>query len=155
MSHMTTRKYDGNQYEPLPAYGWRCGTYSLTPELARHAKHPEFLAGVRQGRAQRQQTGMPAAYGMILSLPHLRAMRKEIQEAFNDAAQAQKILDSRYRAAARGMGEISCIGRDVGERRLSDADRHAEDVTDLWATHRRLSDAYEAERSRLLAKRGM
>ncbi|MCB0682596.1 MAG: hypothetical protein KDC32_17075 [Saprospiraceae bacterium] len=151
----TTRIPNGRDWEPLPQYGWRCGMYSLRPELDRHARNPEFIDGVRLGRAQRKASSMPAAYGMILRLPNMQAMRREIQAVFAEAAEAQRRVDAAYRAAARGMGHISSAGRDIGAVRTARADEQADDANLLWQKHRDLSDAYATERSRLLQKRGI
>ena len=153
MKQITTRQQFGNQYEPLPRYGWRCGFYSLTPELERHAKSPEFLDGLRRGRAQRQASSTPASVALILGLPHLVEMRRAAREAYQDAAWAQRRLESSYRAASMSMGKISCMGRDIGETRLSKADEQYGEVKELWDRHQQLSDEYEVERSRLIAKR--
>lgn len=153
---ITTRKIDTRgQAEPLPMYGWRCGMYSLTPELARHGQNPEFLQGLRRGRAQRQKPGMPAAFGLILGLPHMRQMRMKIQSAYADACGAQRRLDAGYRAAARGMGKMSCLGRDMGGAMVSKSDAEASYVAELWEKYNKLSSAYETERRRLLALRGI
>lgn len=144
------------QFEPLPQFGWRCGMNSLRPDLVRHAAHPEFLAGLRRGRAQRKSgPGISDAMGLILGLPVLRAMRQQIHAAYAEAAEADRRLASSYRAAARGAGQVSSAGRDIGELRLSHADRAAESVAAYWAQHRRLSDAYEIEVNRLFSLRGL
>lgn len=155
MNHITARATVNGQFEPLPMYGWRCGMYGLRPELPRHAEHPEFVAGVRMGRAQRQSRHIPSALSVILSLPALVALRRRIQDAYGEAAEADRRLAAQYRAAARSTGQISAAGRDVGAVRLQRADESAACVADQWATHRHLSDEYAREVNRLCALRGL
>lgn len=143
------------QFEPLPQYGWRCGMYSLRPELSRHATNPEFRDGLRRGRAQRQRRGIAPSMALILGLPHLREMHSAIRAAYSDAADADRRLASAYRAAAGAAGQISSMGRDIGAVRLANADRDAADVSELWAEHRRLSDEYAAEINRMCRIRGL
>lgn len=67
----------------------------------------------------------------------------------------QRRLDASYRAAARSMGKMSCLGRDMGDAMVSKSDAEASYVAELWAEYNKLSSAYETERRRLLALRGM
>ena len=143
-NHTTARatiSVRGNaQLEPLPTYGWRCGFYSQRPAMERHATHPEFVAGVRSGRAQRQRDLLPQSVRLILSLPHLVAMRRAVQAEYGDAADRDRLIASAMRAANRNDGRISSAGRDAAG---------------VWNEWRRLSAAYEAERARLIALRGV
>lgn len=153
--HTPRQRDQYGQLEPLPFYGQRCGIRSLQPEQSRWLSHPEFLAGLRNGRAQRQhRCSVSNATALILGLPHLRAMRVRIQEVYGDAADADRRLAASYRAAARRSGEITCMGRDAGAVILGHADQVAEDVAEQWETHRRLSAEYAAEVNRLCRLRG-
>ena len=155
-THTTTRAtitVRGNsQFEPLPDYGWRCGFYSLRPELARHAAHPEFIAGLRRGRAQRKSNSIPRATQLILGLPELVEQRRRIQSEYVDAAYRARLVAAQLRAAERNTGRMSSAGRDIGAVQRERAER---DGAEVWDEHRRLSDAYAAEVNRLCRLRGM
>lgn len=141
-----------SQFEPLPDYGWRCGFYSLRPELARHAAHPEFIAGLRRGRAQRQRDSIPRATQLILGLPALVEQRRRIQSAYGDAAYRTKLITAQLRAAERNTGRMSSAGRDIG---AVQRERAEIDGAEVWSEHRRLSDAYHAEVNRRCRLRGL
>jgi hypothetical protein len=155
---ITTSKPGCNDYETLLNYGLRCGRYSLRPDPSepdRWLKNPEFLRGLREGRALRQQPVWPRAYSLILGLPRLRAMRAEIQEVYRGWSEAARRLAASYRAAARSSGRVSSMGRDVGEVMHSRADAAAEQVDELQRQHAALAASYEAERARLMRLRGV
>lgn len=132
--HTTPRRsrvFHGYKYpllETLPLYGWRCGYYSLRPELARYSENPEFRAGVRDGRAQRRATPIADAARLILGLPKLVSMRRSVQRAYGDAAYRAK-LAQREHAWRDGVG--------------------------AWDEWNRLSNEYQTERARLLRLRGV
>lgn len=149
---LTVPGYQFPLLEPLPDYGWRCGMYSLRPASQRWASHPEFLSGLRRGRAQRQSVALPGAVQTILGRADLIERRRQIQRAYSDAAYSAKLVSAGLRAAARNDGRISSTGRNIGavqrERAMSAADG-------IWDQHSRLSDAYAREVNRLCALRGM
>jgi len=61
---------------------------SLSPEWGRHAENPEFRAGLRHGRAQRQSTEPERSRSLssILKRPELRILRQNLRELYAAAA---------------------------------------------------------------------
>ena len=153
-THTTTRATitvrSNTQFEAMRQYGWRCGFYSMRPELSRHAMNADFLSGVRIGRTQRQSTCLSHAAQIILDLPRLVEMRRAVQTAYGDAAHRDKAIAAWRRSASRNDGVMSSSGRDIGAVQRARADEDAVGVWDQWHS---LSAAYESERARLMALR--
>jgi hypothetical protein len=146
MRGQTQRKSIGKgQYEPLLDYGWRCGFYSLTPELERHAKNSEFLQGLRRGRLQRREIPPihAQALALILSRPELRELRAKIQSVYSEAMEAGRRADRFARAAVYAGDVVSCTGRSVAGSRMNTSDSIADDAAELWREYERLNRAYE------------
>jgi hypothetical protein len=156
VKHQTIRKQIGHgQYEPLPQYGWRCGFYSLTPELERHAKNPEFLTGLRRGRQQRCAISpvYAQALGLILCRRELRELRANIQSVYGEAMEADRRSACFARAAVYAGGAVSCIGNSIGASRMTESDRIGDEAEQLWAEYGRLNQVYEQRVKGLCAVR--
>ena len=153
--------------EGMQEWGWRCGLAHGTPgamsagrtgQPRSASSNHDWRQGVRSarfiGRDGRDETYC-AAVASVLGLPHMRAMRRGIQETYGVAMQTDRRAAACQRAAVRGAGQISCIGRDRGVVLQGEADRLAEGVSEDWATYDRLSAAYQQERDRLMTARGL
>ncbi len=82
----------------------------------------------------------------ILSRPELREMRRNIQKLYGYACERDRLGAAAQRAAIRGFGQVSCIGRDIGAARQGVADEYGDESDQAWAAY------WKAERAYRLAK---
>jgi len=85
-------------------------------------------------------------FATLLANPELREMRRGIQEAYGEACHQDKLAGAAQRAAVLGMGQISCMGRDIGAVRQERADSQYDEVSQAWRRWNSLCAAYEAEK---------
>jgi len=155
MKHTTTREMLNDQYEPLPMYGWRCGMYSLEPELQRHRDNGEFMSGLRSGRKQRLAVGGTQGLANILSLPNLREMRRSLQHLYNDISYKSKLAASAARASIYSNNRVSCIGRSYADAYLDKSDTIYAEAEGLQQEYNNLQNEYRTELERLCELRGI
>lgn len=102
---------------------------------------PRWIADERANAAE--AAPHVGAYAAVLAHPSLREMRREIQELYQEACHQSKLASDAQRAAVRGMGQLSCIGRDIGAVRQGNADYQADEADDAWRAHRVACHKYE------------
>ncbi len=111
----------------------------------------------RDAEAENQAVRAPytQAYAAVLAQPELRAMRQAIQEAYGEAREQSKLAAAAQRAAVRGMGQISCMGQDIGEARQGTADYQATNADAAWADYHRKFALYSEELQRRMVEAGI
>ncbi len=102
---------------------------------------PRWVADERSRAAERDQ--YIDAYSSILVRPEMREKRHDIQELYSEACWRSKNAADLARAAARSMGQMSVMGRDVGATRLCYADEAADRASDDWAAYGEAYANYE------------
>lgn len=84
------------------------------------------------------------AYARLLQSPDLREMRQEIQGLYGEACHQSRLASAAQRAAIRGTGHVSCIGRDIGAVRQGVADECGSEAESAWGQWNNACHKYEA-----------
>jgi len=116
----------------------------------------EWAAQLSQINADRREKQAPhqETYDAILQSPELRGLRRDIQEAYGEACEVSRRAAAAQRAVAYGTG-ISCLGRDIGAARQTEADRQADDADDEWETYDSLFSGYHRRLVMLMRAAGI
>ena len=132
----------------VPGQTARCGVRA-TPERIVETdptcEHCRMYAGRDEIKAK-QPTPDPQ-WSAILALPELRAMRREIQEAYGEAAYKAKVAAAGMRAATRSSGRRA-------EKLMSRSDETAEYADGLSSRYEELLRAYHRRVNEICADRG-
>lgn len=114
---------------------------------------PEWLKLERVKDRERKQ--YREKYAELLSLPEMRAMREEIQEAYQTAIYRSRIQGDQQRAAVRGAGTVSCMGRNLGDVRQAYADQLASEIDMDWDVYDDRFHKYEIAIQAAMTREGI
>jgi len=115
-----------------------------TPEEAEayiNRPMPQWVADER-ARAVAKEPYVEA-YSAVLAMPGMLEMRRDIQEKYGYACERSRLAAAAQRAAIRGMGQVSCMGRDIGAVRQGLADEYGDELDSAWQDWAHASGAYE------------
>jgi hypothetical protein len=130
----------------------RAPVFATRAEAEAYIRRPMPKWVIAESDRAAERSKYTAAYAQILSSPDMREMRRVIQGFYGEACHLSKLAGAHQRAAIRGGGQISCMGRDVGAVRQVYADEVADDASVEWSKYDTACGNYERELQRILTE---
>ena len=147
-NEMTIRATNHGKFQVLPANYTpadmtRAPVFATREEAATftNGPMPQWLAAER-AKATASQSYVQT-YSDILARPDMREMRRTIQEHYGNYRERGRLAAAAQRAAVRGFGQVSCLGRDIGAVRQGVADEYGDEADQEYRLYVQAEVAYE------------
>ena len=111
------------------------------------------MTSMTEDQEQAERAKYQAQYASVLS--QFRGIRQEIQDAYAEGKLQSKLAGDAQRAAARGNGQYSCIGRSIEGVRQEQADYQASESEEAWGTYWGLMKQYQLALQQAMVEAGI